>query len=257
MKTNFMKIKCDKWQMTSDKRSSLEPGAYSCHASRVTRHPLAFTLIELLVVISIMGVIAGLIFPIAGVVKRRQYLNTANAELEQIKSALLDYHSKYNVYPPSNPNLSPAYNTLYYELSGVTHNESAKTYTTLDGSCTITETAYGSAFSAGGSSIGGIINCTRGGAEEGTTAQNFLLGLRANRIGTSTTIPGGVQITNLITSVRGPDANYKPVVTQDVNPFCYVYPGTNNPGSYDLWIDLSIKGKTNRICNWKNAPFTL
>ena len=25
---------------------------------------------------------------------------------------------------------------------------------------------------------------------------------------------------------------------------------TNNPGSYDLWVQLSIGGKTNLICNW-------
>ena len=25
---------------------------------------------------------------------------------------------------------------------------------------------------------------------------------------------------------------------------------TNNPGSYDLWIQLKIAGKTNLICNW-------
>ena len=63
----------------------------------------------------------------------------------------------------------------------------------------------------------------------------------------------------LITAVRGPDAAYMPLGpgTQDLNPFCYLYPGTNNVGSYDLWIDLRISGKTNRICNWKNTPFTL
>jgi hypothetical protein len=38
------------------------------------------------------------------------------------------------------------------------------------------------------------------------------------------------------------------------NPFRYVYPGTNNPSSYDLWIDLSISGKTNRISNWTRQP---
>ncbi len=37
---------------------------------------------------------------------------------------------------------------------------------------------------------------------------------------------------------------------QDLNPWRYVCPGTNNPGSYDLWIQLSIAGKTNLICNW-------
>ena len=35
-----------------------------------------------------------------------------------------------------------------------------------------------------------------------------------------------------------------------LNPWRYVCPGTNNPGSYDLWIQLSIAGKNNLICNW-------
>jgi hypothetical protein len=36
-----------------------------------------------------------------------------------------------------------------------------------------------------------------------------------------------------------------------VNPFSYnsVNP-THNPNSYDLWVDLVIGGKTNRISNW-------
>jgi prepilin-type N-terminal cleavage/methylation domain-containing protein len=213
------------------------------------RAPLAFTLVELLVVISIIGVLAALIFPVAGAVKRQQYLKTAAAEMGEIETALDNYKAQYGVYPPSNPSLSPLYNTLYYELSGVTHNAAAKTYTTLDNACTITEAAYGNAFTVGASSIGGIINCTKGSAEDGVVAKNFLPSLRANRYGTSMT-PSGIMITNLITSVRGPDIGYKPLGVPDVNPFRYVYPGTNSVNSYDLWVQLVINGKTNLICNW-------
>ena len=53
----------------------------------------------------------------------------------------------------------------------------------------------------------------------------------------------------LVTSVGGPDPNYSPL-PGGVNPFRYVYPGTNNPNSYDLWVQLVIRGKTNLICNW-------
>ena len=35
-----------------------------------------------------------------------------------------------------------------------------------------------------------------------------------------------------------------------MNPWRYAYPGTNNPGSYDLWVQLDIAGNTNLICNW-------
>jgi prepilin-type N-terminal cleavage/methylation domain-containing protein len=261
MKTNFMKTTSDKWQATQEcnvwrATGDMKTPAPSRHASRVTRH--AFTLIELLVVIAIMAIIAAFILPVTGAIKRQQYLKTARAEMDQIATALDNYKAKYGAYPPSNPNLSPLYNTLYYELSGVTHNTANKNYTTLDSVCTIPDGSsgpgYSTAFSAGGSSIGGIINCTKGGAEDGTIAKNFLPSLKQNRYGTSLTPVNSVPITNLVTSVRGPDANYRPVVTQDVNPFRYLYPGTNNPSSYDLWIDLQISGKTNRISNWSTKP---
>jgi hypothetical protein len=47
-----------------------------------------------------------------------------------------------------------------------------------------------------------------------------------------------------------------PVPAQpDINPWRYVSSKpTNNIGSYDLWMDLAIRGKTYRISNWsKNA----
>jgi hypothetical protein len=53
--------------------------------------------------------------------------------------------------------------------------------------------------------------------------------------------------------VRGPDASYEPVGVQDVNPFRYVYPGVNNPNSYDLWVQLRFGGKTNLVCNWSKT----
>jgi hypothetical protein len=32
---------------------------------------------------------------------------------------------------------------------------------------------------------------------------------------------------------------------------------TNNTGGYDLWVDLVIRGKTNRVCNWSTLPIQL
>ena len=65
-----------------------------------------------------------------------------------------------------------------------------------------------------------------------------------------------------MTPVGGPDSSYNPVYNSlavthnynsDVNPWRYVYPGTKNPGSYDLWIQLVIAGKTNLVCNWTKS----
>ena len=201
-----------------------------------------------------MAILAAFTFPVLGALKKQQYLKTARAEMDQIATALDNYKAKYGVYPPSNPYLTPKVNTLYYELSGVTHtNANGGSYTTLDSACKIPDANYLAAFTASGSSLGGIINCTKGGAEDGTIAKNFLPSLKQNRIGTSLLFSGNIPITNLVTSVRGPDANYRPLGVADVNPFRYVYPGTNNPSSYDLWIQLVISGKTNLICNWNNS----
>jgi prepilin-type N-terminal cleavage/methylation domain-containing protein len=217
----------------------------------------AYTLIELLTVIAIIGALAAMIFPVLSVVKKKEYINAASAEFRGLQHALEDYHAKYNTYPPSNPSLLPGINTLYYELTGVsqTTNNSIVCFSTLDGVTSIPISDYQAAFSAG---IGAVFNCTQGG-DEGSSAKNYLSGaLKANRFGTVAI--GNGSITNLITSVGGPDASYLPLgalAPAGMNPFCYNFPGTNNPSSYDLWIDLKISGKTNRICNWKSAPFIL
>ena len=59
----------------------------------------------------------------------------------------------------------------------------------------------------------------------------------------------------LIASVGGPDQTYQPLGLPDLNPWRYNSSNpTNNPGSYDLWMQLSIGGTTNSqtilICNW-------
>jgi prepilin-type N-terminal cleavage/methylation domain-containing protein len=205
------------------------------------RTPLAFTLIELLVVISIMAILAGFTLMVLGGIKKRQYLNTATAQLHQIETALDNYKAKYGVYPPGNAN-NPLLSQLYYELSGTAIN--GVNFVTLDGSSQIkivdVQTAYG---------VGGFINCSKGSGEEAQVAKNFLPSLPPNRFNLYVT-NNGIQTAMLVTSVGGPDQNYQPLNAAGLNPFRYAYPGTNNPSTYDLWIDLSISGKTNRIGNW-------
>ena len=200
----------------------------------------AFTLIELLVVISVIALIAAFTVPALQGAKRRQFLNTANSELEQIAAALDNYKARYGFYPPGNAGTSfqsALTNQLYYELSGTTNN--GANYVTLDGGSTIAIATVTNTFL-----VGGFINCTKGSGEDAVLAQNFLPGLKQNRIGSA----AGVNV--LITSVRGPDDSYSPLGVADVNPFRYQYPGTHNPNTYDLWIQLVISGKTNLICNW-------
>jgi hypothetical protein len=98
--------------------------------------------------------------------------------------------------------------------------------------------------------VSGFMNCCKPNADESTPqARNFLPDLKPIQIGTVTNI--NVLVTILITSVGGPDAAYQPLGGVDLNPWRYNSSSpTNNPGSYDLWVQLSIGGKTNLICNW-------
>jgi prepilin-type N-terminal cleavage/methylation domain-containing protein len=218
-----------------------------------------FTLIELLVVISIMAILAAFTVSVLHGVAVTKYRNQARAEMHELEAALEAYKAQCGVYPPGNANPQGTYspppgqiqtNTtlpqLYYELCGVSPDSTGTVFTNLDGSAKITSQQALAAFG-----VGGFVNCTKGSGDDAVPARNFLLGLKQTRIGSVT--DNGVLISNIITSVRGPDVSYKPLGVADVNPFRYLNPGINNPKTYDLWVELVISGKTNLICNWNNA----
>jgi prepilin-type N-terminal cleavage/methylation domain-containing protein len=218
--------------------------------SKIENSP-AFTLIELLVVITIIGALAAFTLPVLKSVKAAQYKKVARAELEHLETALENYKAKYGAYPPGNqmpinfykaPVTNSMMSQLYYELAGTTNN--GNFYVTLDGSSTIktkdVPTAYG---------VGGFVNCTKGVGEDGISAQNFLSGLSSRQINNFVS-NNAVVTTMIVTSVGGPDDSYQPLAVSGLNPFRYACPGVNNPGSYDLWVQLVVGGQTNLICNW-------
>ncbi len=251
MKTT-LNIKCDQWRVTSDQLAAPR-GNKSRHLSPVTRHAFAFTLIELLVVISIIGVLAGLTIPALGMIKKQQYLKTARAEMEFLETALENYKAKYGAYPPGNQltataTYAPAqFNQLYYELAGTVQINNNSAFQTLDGNSTIQSVDVNTAYK-----VGGFVNCTKGTGEDDLKAKNFLSGIRQKDVYSPVT-NNGVATTILVTSVGGPDDNYQPLSASGLNPIRYVYPGVNNPNSYDLWVQLVISGKTNLLCNWSRS----
>ena len=211
-----------------------------------------FTLIELLTVMAIMGVLAALILPVLGAVKKHQYIYNTQAEMAQLETAIDRYHAAYGFYPPDNqlnpptsiPN--PLVNQLYYELVGTVYTNTATgtfVYAPLDGSSPLPATYVSQAFG-----VGGFMNCTKpNGGEDASVAKSFLSDLKPNQF---TTASNNVLVTVLIGSVGGPYVRYQPLFTQDINPWRYVCPGINNPGSYDLWMQLVFApGQTNLICN--------
>ena len=210
----------------------------------------AFTLVELLVVISIIGILAAFVLPLAGTVNIHKRINTAQAELQGLESDLENYKAKYGVYPPGN-GTNYVVNQLYYELSGATNINGpiSGSYETLDGNSTVLVKDYGKQFNQSG-----LLNCTKPAGDETVYAKNFLPGIKANEIAFATN-SDGIQFYYLVTSVGGPDVAYQPIPGYSANPFRYAYPGINNPNSYDLWVQLSINTTPTAkhyylICNW-------
>jgi prepilin-type N-terminal cleavage/methylation domain-containing protein len=238
-------IKSDKWQAASDRKNTrMARGGNSRPPSPVTRHAPAFTLVELLVVISIIGVLAAFTFPVMTAVKKYQFITHTRAEMGQLEAAIEGYKDAYGFYPPDNPG-NVLTNQLYYELIGTTNTDTTTgKFQTLDGSSTVTTAQLNGVF---GNSVSAFINCSKPGAGEQVPAgRNFIHELRPAQ----TKAFNGVTL--LVGSVGGPDPNYTPLAGSTANPWRYISQGVNNPGSYDLWIQLQIKGKTYLVCNWNN-----
>ena len=205
--------------------------------------PHAFTLVELLVVIAVIAIIAAFLVPLGASVTRHAIINRAQAEMAQLETAIDRYHAAYGFYPPDNTNFLQ--NPLYFELLGVTNN--AGTYQTLDGSGQIPSGSVTATFG-----IGGFMNCNKTNADESTPqARDFLPDLKPAQMGTNSS---GIQL--LVTAVGGPLPAYQPIGVPGINPWRYNSSSpTNNPGAYDLWVQIVIKpGQTNLICNWRKQP---
>jgi prepilin-type N-terminal cleavage/methylation domain-containing protein len=204
-----------------------------------------FTLIELLVVITIIGVLAEFTLVVVGGVEKTKYISTARAEMGAIQTALESYKAAYGFYPPSNPTPLPdhqLFNPLYFELEGVTNSNTS--YGTLDGSQMVSSNTL---FNLCG--VSGVVNCTHGSGEDIVRAKNFLTDLRANQVGGLKTGAGPMVV--LVTTVGGPDTSCQPLGVPILNPWRYNSANpTNNPGTYDLYVQLKIGGKTNLVCNW-------
>lgn len=218
----------------------------------------AFTLIELLIVMGVIAVLAALILPAGKTIKERATRNKVKTELRQLQLFIDSYKDKLGFYPPDNPG-NGSLNQLYFELGGTTKTNSGagEAYKTLDGSITITPNQVATAF---GANVQGFANCSRGAGDDAVPAVNFLKGIKPGQFVEGTI--NGVVIKLLTTSVRLPANQSSPIPTfaptdSDARPNPWRYNSsspTNNPGAFDLWVDVVIGGKINRISNWSEQP---
>ena len=218
--------------------------------------PRAFSLIELLVVISVIVVLASLTFPVMQAVTRAQTLTRAQAELTQIETAIETYKTKLGYYPPDNKGWYST-NQLYYELMGTTLTTigGQPAYQTLDGSATILNANTPAAFQAAfgpSTQVTGIMNTSKPGAgDDAPNAVKFLVSLKPAQF---MAVTSPVKSTVLGVAMGGPivftGANGAQIV-----PYCYnSSTPQHNPRSFDLWVDITAGGKTNRVSNWSTKP---
>ena len=222
-----------------------------------SRSQIGFTLVELIVVIAVIATLAALTMPVFNIVSQHALIQRAQSEREQLVTAIDSYHAKYGYYPPSNSNPgTPTTNQLYYELSGTTTNGANNTtnFVTLDNSSSVSLNLITAYFG-----VGGFMNCTRGSGDDAIIAKSFLTDLKPGQIGAATN--GDGTVTCVITTGVNSDSFYHPPLPgftskagYPANPWRYVYPGVNNPNSYDLWVQIYVGGKTNLICNWFDQP---
>jgi prepilin-type N-terminal cleavage/methylation domain-containing protein len=216
----------------------------------------AFTLIELLVVISIIAILAAMIIPASILVKRSGTIRKAKAEIKQVALAIDSYKDKLGHYPPDNPLLTNPgrfiLNPLFYELQGtiLTGVGANEKFQTLDGRTNILVRSVPAAF---GSGVAGFVNCTRAsGGDDFAAAHPFLANLKPGQFGFLANGAGLLTSTvewppGLGPVIAGAPAGMNPIRYNSSSP-------TNNPNSYDLWVDVVIGSKTNRISNWSENP---
>ena len=105
----------------------------------------------------------------------------------------------------------------------------------------------------GNTSIQGFVNVSSGAGDEVRKSKNCLVGIKPAQY--LAVINNGRTNTILGVNAKGPlmlgDGTGK-----EINPIRYDASSTNrhNLKGFDLWVDILMDGKTNRISNWSDKP---
>ncbi|HTH49640.1 MAG TPA: prepilin-type N-terminal cleavage/methylation domain-containing protein [Candidatus Limnocylindria bacterium] len=234
------------------------------------RTELAFTLIELLVVISIIALLAGLVVGLAPVVGVRIREAKVKTELADLTTAIETYKARFGVYPPDNYDptnriTNPVLNGLYYELTGVlVVNDGPNPHFVSpdDSSVTLSSADTYKYFGRDG-----FVNSATPDQRRRLLRHKFQEGQHAE-IFASTSAGSYTKLEVLAvgfssdaTGKKGsgfqwplniPTANHPVPTNRGLNPWRYVSSNpTNNPGTFDLWAEVIVKGQKKIYGNWK------
>jgi prepilin-type N-terminal cleavage/methylation domain-containing protein len=222
----------------------------------------AFTMIELLVVIGVIAILAGLIMGAAGIMSSKARQKRVEAERDTLLIAIQRYKQDKGSYPPDNPG-NPAKSQLFYELTGMVATLGAN-----GAPVSFKSPVTGEVFQVSdlttifGPAVQGFVNASA----DPTQIKNYFD--KVSIKGRTATFTAGARTYTLFgVPVKGPPA--EEMTGNDgsrISPMNYVSTNpTNNPDSYDLWIDVIYGGGTtnvagvnraifNRINNWSQTP---
>ncbi len=206
-----------------------------------TRHTLkttsAFTLMELLVVIAIIIVVAGLVVGLGGVAGERKKVSRAQIERDRLVTLIENYKAQIGVYPPDNTN-DPGKNTLFYELAGAFRDTSTAPpkYTTRFSLNPVSGSVLTSQFG-----VDGVVNARD--VPGGDSSQMKLILKDIRRDQTNSVVPGTFSFVVPVDGPNGQPNPWKYLVGEHAN---------HNKETFDLWVEIVVRGKTNTIGNWKD-----
>jgi prepilin-type N-terminal cleavage/methylation domain-containing protein len=219
------------------------------------RHLRAFTLVEMLVVMGVIVVLASMIFPAAAMYKKKATLAKARSEMKLVALAIQAYKENLGHYPPDHIVVvggrqeAHLTNSLYFELCGTV--QKGNDFETLDGAARIPVADVPGVFGQGG-----FMNCSKGGADDNAQAAKAILKKLSPKHYANIWEPTTPGVRVLTCSVDWPVASGTILNIPLANPWRYDCSSTNrnNHDAFDLWVDIIVGGKTNRISNWSDTP---
>lgn len=226
--------------------SSLRPVSASHREGRS-----AFTLIELLTVIAIIAILAGITLGLTSAARNARTNSRATTELQQLRTAIDSYKADRSAFPPDHalppgsPNkVDPVVNQLFYELRGVDVVNGA--FRVKGGQESIEPDQVRAVFGRGG-----FLNASVDPSEPSKTYLDAKAS-SVNRVSIN-----NVNVDLLVTAfpwgMSAPEAAPLQAYGEKskANPWRYVSTSaTNNPGGYDLWMEVWVGNDKRVFKNW-------